>query len=433
MRHYSRLGLALLICASGKLLAVAPINFFAPDDAHFRVMRWEERGALNHAFNFGLNVEYGSDHNARNWEGNKRNVARIHDETQATIPMLMGQPAESAATTYLHRLDTLYRGQMNDDGILGHISLCNARFRGLDVTLHGHYRLPLSSDYGHFSLFAALPIKAYEIKGVTLSLNRRAGNPADAIVAQELASPEVLKGLLKDFNGPRIEDWQKTGIGDYMMQLCWLMPFRQDREVIKQVDIHLRAGFTAPSSGHRDEDQALSLSLGNDGAWGFPFGGSIVLNFAHKARAGLDADFLALLDECHTRRVKTELHQTEFLLLRKVRVTKDHGFIWRFNLFAEAYHLVDGLSLKAAYQYNKKDDDHLTPHCNDVNKDIINSAHSLEDKNAHSIIFSLVYDARPQRRDMWVRPHVVLFAKLPLTGKGYIDPQTFGGQFSLSF
>ncbi len=425
--------ISVLVLGNFSLQGFAPINFFAPDDSIYQIMAWENRAALNHCCNFGVNIEYGETRSGRNWDRERKNILQLYDATQATIPMLMGQGPNHPATELLHDLDAVCPGQLDDDGILGHISLCSAEFTGLDVTLQGRYRLPISAEYGHFSLFAALPIRSFEVSGIGFSADRRSGNPMDPIVYDRLSSPDNLSALLKELCGPSLSRWSKTGLGDLFLQLGWQMSFYQTRDYLKRVDIMLRAGVTAPTSDYRDEDQAFSISLGNDGAWGFPFGGGLTLNFINCMRSGLNVDFLVLLDETHDRRIKTEIHQTEFLLLKKAKVTKDHGLVWRFNLWAQAYHFFSGLSLKVAYQYLKRDGDTLTPHCNDVSCLIMNTARSLEEDNVHHFIFSATYDACPQRRNLKARPHINFFVKLPFAGKGIIDPMTIGGQFAVSF
>jgi len=145
---------------------------------------------------------------------------------------------------------------------------------------------------------------------------------------------------------------------------------------------------------------------------------------------GLDAQFEVVLDDSKDRRMKTHPYQTEFLLLNKGRSTKEHGLTWKFYLYAQAFQFWRGLSLKAAYEYIKHDNDRLSPKTDDFNANIANTARSLEEWYTHNLIFSLNYDFFKCKR---IKPQLSLFYKLPLTGKRVVMPQTLGGQLTLNF
>lgn len=424
------LGLLLMVSATAQ--AFAPTNFFMPDDPNYRLTWWEDRHYADTSTRIGLNVEYGACHSGRDEDSDRANILRLFSDDQATIPMLMNNPDNTKAADLLHDLDALWSGQADDDGILGHVKM-SGHFEMVDTTLHAEYAFPLDCSWGHFSLYAGLPIRYARINDVSFEAMRRAGNPMDLPIFERLNGPKVLPTVVKSLGGPNLGCWDKTGLGDLLIQLRWQKSFRQSREYLKRVDLSLRAGFTAPTGVRRDEDEAFSMAFGNDGAWGFPIGGGLALNIGCCARIGIDVDFLVLLEETHTRRIKTVVQQTEFLLLSKAKVTKDHGIWWRINAFTQAYHICGGLSLTAAYEFLKKESDTLTPCGNNADSSVINSACSLGESNSHNLIFRLNYDFCCDDRAASAHPHFSFFCKVPVAGRSIIDPTTFGGQLAVTF
>jgi hypothetical protein len=200
-----------------------------------------------------------------------------------------------------------------------------------------------------------------------------------------------------------------------------------------------KVGASIPTSKEKNEDRAFSMPLGNDGAWGLPVGFGLELDFVHNIKAGLDADFLVLFDKKRTRRLKSDFEQTEILLLNKGVATKEHGLMWQFHLFVQAYHIYKGLSAKFAYQFVKHDDDRLVPSGNDFDFSIVNSANSIKEWTNHNLIFSLNYDLFTKRRHCQdeysssVTPQFHLFYKVAVGGKNVIDTSTIGGQWGIHF
>lgn len=413
--------------------AFAPNNFFPPYDPNLRMPSWEDKEFFKKsAWRLGVNLETGSTGDARSFDNYKTDVLQVYDQTQAVIPMLIGTNIPEASRL-LQNLTAAYPGQPLDDGTRGHLKF-SGHFDMIDVTAHGRYWLPIDFAPGYFSLNIALPIRRAQIEHPHIEDLTRDTFAVDRDIKARLTDEAVFAQQLKTLGNLDVGAWSRTGVGDLLVLLEWQNYYRQEKkENLRNVHLFAKFGVTAPTASKRDEDHALSMSLGNDGAWGIPFGLGLVLDFVYSIRLGLDAEFLVLFDETHERRLKTHIHQTEFLLLKKGDATKEHGLTWKFNLFLQWYHFWRGFSLKAAYHYVKHDDDRLSSTINEFSYSIINSANSLREWNMHHIIFQLNYDFFKETRDWVLKPQFSFFYKLPIAGKGVIQPHTFGGQLSFNF
>ena len=431
IRHIALLVFAATL-AGATAQAFAPNNLFPPYDPNLRLPSWEDRNFWKKsAWRLGLNVEFGSTDHGRAFDDHEANVLQLYDETQAAIPMLMNTK-NIPATNFLQSLAAAYPGQPLDDGTRGHVKF-SGHFDSVDVTLHGRYWLPIDFVPGYVSLNVALPIRRVEIDNPRFEDLTKEIFAVDLDIKQNLTRAAIFAQQIKQWGNLDIGAWSETGVGDLVVWLEWQNNYRQEKENLKNVNIFAKAGVTAPTASKRDEDRAFSMSLGNDGAWGIPFGLGLGLDFIYNIHAGLDAEFLVLFDETRTRRLKTEIHQTEFLLLNKGEATKEHGLTWKFNLYAQWYHFWRGLSVKCGYHYVKHDDDRLSASTNDFSYTVINSAHSLLEWNMHHLIFQVNYDLFHETRDYFLKPQFSIFYKLPLAGKGVIQPHAFGGQIAFNF
>ncbi|MFA6264045.1 MAG: hypothetical protein WC630_06445 [Candidatus Babeliales bacterium] len=436
---------ALLIACSVLILsstvcAFAPTNFFPPFDPALRLPPAPPRDPLR----IGFNIEYGDTKHCRNWDGDKRDLLQINDDTESVIP-LFEEPVTVAnldefltIKTQLHLAGGCSRSGgttgcgIFDDGTAGHFRL-HGKFDQLEVTPHLRYVLPLRLFPGDLALSAYLPIRHARVHGIG------AQDLTENLLDWDLELHELftddIQSNLKRYGNLDWNNWSATDLGDLVFLLEWGKDFPQKKDDLKNVDLHAAIGVSCPTGREKDEDKAFSLALSNnDGAWSMPLSIGIDLDFKQHIALGAEANFEILFDHTRNRRLKTEIHQTEFMLLNKGRATKDHGLTWKFYLYLQAYRFWRGLSLKAAYEYTKHDSDHLTPKSDDFDSSIINSAHSLGEWFRHEFIFTLNYDffARECRKCA-VKPQLSLFYKLPVSGKKIIMPQTVGGQLAISF
>jgi len=410
----------------------APTTFFQPYDPNLRLPEWRHQ-----TIKVGAVLEYGTTSRAQNWNGKRKNILQIHNDTESTIAMLQSANDSGAAKYQLQLLDgdPGSADYATDDGTRGHVEL-NGDFSEFQTIVYGQYKLP-SFDFipGALKLEAHLPVKSIKVDNVrrtdkTLSTTDTLYLSDDLVKNYVVGLDDSIKTLGSNLS---LGNFSKTGIGDTVLMLYWDNNFKQDKTTLKNVNLYAKLGLSIPTGVKKDQDKAFSFALGNDKAWGLPAGLGIGLDFKYHIRAGADVEFLVLFDETHDRRMKTTKTQTDFLLLNKGRATMDHGLTWKFNLFLQAFQFMGGFSAKFAYEYIKHDDDRLHPKNNDFNYDVVNSAKSLSEWNSHNLIFQANYDFFDELYRSVCKPQIGFFYKLPVGGKNIVDAQTIGGQLTFNF
>jgi hypothetical protein len=422
----------LIICiTSASVQAFAPTNFFNPYDPNLRLPSIKDTN-----FQVGVNAEYGSTNSGRNIDEKQKNILQIYQSSQTTIPMLMnptpGLKNKSTVDALLLGWNTPYAGQPLDDGTRGHLVFCGD-FSQIDVTLSGEYKIPFDFGAGDLFLSGYLPVRNADISNISFTDQTLDIFAVDKDIKESLTSKTVLSQWLKTNGDLDIGPSNLTGLGDLVLMLGWRNSYLQKKEQLQNVDVFAKIGLSIPTAKTKNEDKVFEVPLGNDGAWGLPIGMGIGLDFVYNIRLGADVDFVILFDKSKNRRLKTEEHQTDFLLLNKGFATKNYGLTWKFNLFLQAYRFLDGLSAKIAYEYVKHDDDRLTPLSDDFSSQVINTAKSLEEWNTQDLIFQLNYDCIKESKNWSVVPQANIFLKVPVGGKCVINPITFGGQIGVNF
>lgn len=426
LKELSNLVLAVLLFSlSGEtLFAMARTNFYRPYDVNLKTTDIKDK-----SWKFGADIEYGSTSKGKDVEEFKANVLNLLNPTESSIAMLVGFEKNSESWTIINNLGYVYSA-VTDDGDRGHFKF-SGKFQETDLNLWGKWKIPIKSIDGRFDFCVYLPIKNMKIYNVSRVDKTKDVLSADLYVKDFITNR--LDSLVKTYGDLDLSNWSETGVGDLAFILNWYEDFKQDREYLKGVRLSVHAGLSVPTAKKKDEDKAFSLPLGNDGAWGIPFGVGLDLSFVSRLKAGLELEILALLDETRVRRLKTDGAQTDYLLLNKGDATKDFGLTWKFNLYLEGFHFYKGLSARASYQFIKHEDDSLTAKSDDFIYSVINSAKDLREWTSHSFIMQLNYDFFDEFKDSSIKPQASLFVKLPVTGRQVICPYTFGGQLSFIF
>ena len=390
----------------------------APKQCHFRV---------------GANGEYGTSSTGKNGNSRRANVLNIFETSQSALAALE-QPTDAVETAgFIAMRNQLRVAAARDDGQRGHIAL-SGKFEQWDVTPHVTYTTGVDFMPGNISLNVAVPMRGMRVHGITRKeLTKTTGIVPVQDQATHYLLTDDIKAKAKTFGNLDLSDWEATGIGDVAVLLGWANNYPQTKDNLENVELHAFVGFTAPTAAQKDEDKAFSIALGNDGAWSLPIGLGLDLDFKNHIALGAEAQFEVLFDDTKVRRIKTSPAQTEFLLFNKTRVTKDHGLTWRFCLYGQAYHFLGGLSLKAAYEYVKHENDRLTPKSDSVSASAVNSSVRLHEWNMHHFIFQMNYDFFKGLEKSIIKPQISFFYKLPVDGKLVLAPQTFGGQVAFNF
>lgn len=422
------LGLVIALFSMQQAQAFVPVNFFRPYDYALRLPYIKNR-----TFSFGVsNLEYGARSTGLNNDDHRSNVLALHNDTESAISMTRNPtlPVELAMGAPLKGLYDTFDDVDNQ----GHQQL-RGKFSGLDFVLFASYVAPLKPEDGTLAFTMHLPIVWREImaKNPLVTDLTQVGvlTPMGANIKTYLTDDLIAN--VKEFGGLTLAPWSKSGIGDLDLIMEWSNRFKQEKEYLKMVMLYAKLGVSFPTARERDIDQAFSMPLGNDGAWGIPVGMALELGFVHNVRVGVDVDFLILFDTNKEYRMKTDKNQTDFLLLNKGQATKEYGFTWQFHLFLQGLRIWEGLSVKGAYQFLKHDDDRLVPHNNVFDYSIVNTSNSLKEWTKHNLIFMANYDFFRDCKDCAVNSQLSFFYKLPVDGKNIIDNHSVGGQFSLLF
>jgi len=419
--------LLALACAAYtvSLSAYAPTNFFRPYEVDYRLHDWKTNKTN---LRLGVAAEYGTTSKCRDWDENKKNVLQRYNEKESSIAMLLGAPTGSATDRFARSLG-LSAATATADGCRGAFTL-TGEYEQAGCTFFGKYKLPINLE-GTFTLGVYVPLQSMEFKNVKWCDNTKDVLIADKEFKDEVSSKLACKAKALGCLDINEKGWKETGIGDVAVILQWYKNFKQSKEYLKNVRVNTQLGLTIPTGKKQDIDQALSLPLGNDGAYAIPFSLGLDLDFVQNMRAGIDLSILGHFDKTRTYRMKTAAEQTDFLLLNKGIATKSQGVTWKFTLYAQAKKIFHGLSGMVSYHFVKNDETRLHPKSYNFDHSIVNSAQSLKEWSTHSFVFQVGYD--PCGKKAPFKPHLSLFYKLPVAGKRSILANTFGRQVAVAF
>ena len=355
-------------------------------------------------------------------EGDRVDVLRIWQPEQNALAMLEGFAPTSAIGQLLTRLDA------NDDGVRGHFTV-NGQL-DLDFSFALATRFFFADTW---SLNVYLPVYKMQLKDVVWKDQTKNVTEADRRV-KTLLTDDFFANVNKLGDGLELQDWKRSGAGDLTVLLEWFRDFYQHKPFLKNVRVNWRAGLSIPTGLRTDEDKIFAIPFGNDGAFAIPFGVGLDLTLGKYVKAGLDVQLTHIFGNTRARRIKTDVDQTELLLLKKTEVHRDFGLTQRFNLYVQFYKLVKGLSFKVGYQFKKHGDDEFALKTNAFSPEVANAAVRLEEWTMHHIITNTSYDFGVHLdEDSRIRPQISIFTRIPFNGKHVALIPTVGATFSLDF
>lgn len=407
------------LCVSNEVLGLGffPINFFRPWDINLRPPEW--CGAPLQLTGFYEGSVRTSGYSSTD---SHVNALQIWTCSQDTLAMLKGFPENSPEAIYFND----HFASIQDDNVRGHLVFTGNLDLLANTVLCARYHVPHNITVGFFLPVLSMKLKNVEFCDLTQNLN------SDDETVKTFLTNNFLQ-VLNQFD-PTLDltGWKRTGVGDAAIMAEWLQCFPQNKEYLKNVGLNVRAGITIPTGLNSNIDQIFSVPFGFDGAWGIFFGGGVLLNWFNHIRGGVDFEFITLFGDNRTRRIKTQIDQTDFLLLAKTRTHLEYGFTQRYNLFLEAFQVYKGLSASVIYQYWKHGDDRLALYTNEFSEQIANSAVALQEWTIHQFIFKADYDFQCDISDCsWFKPHLQIFYKMPFNGTRSIGLHTVG--FGLTF
>ena len=408
---------ALLLGVS-EVMALAPFNMFRPFDPNFFPNHWSDQKVQ-----FMPILSWGASHpHGRTGAGDTVNVLQTLFPTQDALAMLKGFPptSQQAQLGQLINID-------NDDGVRGHFVVTGnlkARFAG---SFTGWY-------YWDNGLWAGLclPIMSLKIDNVTWVDQTQNVTLDDALTHQYLTD-NFAQNVASLGNGLSIGDWSKAGIGDLSTLFGWKRSFFQEKQWLKEAVVNVRMVVEFPTGVKRDEDVAVSLAFGNDGAYTFSIGGGLDLRFRKIFWAGVDVMFMKMFSHTRDYRIQTDSTQTNLLNLEKTPGRKEYAITQYFNLYVEPY-LYKNLTVRFAYEHIKHGNDKLFVISNDWSSLAANTAAILQEWTTHDLIIQAKYDcADPKKENNRFKPQIIGFGKMPFNGKRSLQVSLIGLSVTFSF
>lgn len=418
-RHIPYALIALSIAVVTTVSAYAPISLLTQYDAGLR----PEPFAFGKNYKIEVRSEAGVTHKSCNNESEKVPLLGLYNQYESATYMLYGFPQGSLQTTILESLNI----DVDKTGLIQG----QARLTAVDTVLSVMRRIPLDNIIGTAYGQIILPIRFLSMSNVNWTDVTQPLSLGAASVKANIT--DKLAENMLEWGGLDINAWSRTGPGDIALNLGWYGNFKQSKEYLRNVHVHLRAGYSIPSGQPKDEDKALSLPLGNDGAGAFLVKAALRLDFIHHIKFGLNVDIVSFLDETRLRRLKTHAAQTDFFLLAQGIATKKTGSMWRFCLYGGKEKILNRFGLNLFYIYEKHEDSRLTPQAGSFNYNVVNSAVSLQGWMHHNIGAEISWDITYGKEDPLVEGAISLMGKYPLGGCRVFEMPTIGLKLGLDF
>lgn len=374
--------------------------------------------------NVFLWTTFGVSQKARNKDGDKVPSPQYLFADQNALAMLKGMPENSEATAIAQdpRLNI-----DDDDGTRGHY-VVDGNFNVFSqFVIGGQYHFD-----NQWTLECHVPFYHMKYDNITWE-NQTPSSPGDDNTGlRQLLTDNFFSNVAKLGDGLNLQDWEQRGVGDATFMMSWNRSFFQNREWLKQVHVNARAGITFPTGIKKNEDKAFALAFGNDGAYSVPFGAGLDLRFKELLWVGVNATFEHIFSHTKTRRIMTDISQTNYLLLQKVLTRKEYGFIQMFNLYLEPK-ISDAFSLRFAYAHTKKGDDKLFVLSEDYSNMVANKNIALEESTTHDLIIQFNWDASELKPNAQFTPAGSIFAQVPFNARGSLQSAAIGFSVDVVF
>ncbi len=263
------------------------------------------------------------------------NVLQIFQCTQDAIAAFKGFAPETDAGQYAQIFD------INDDNTTHGIFTPHAK---LIIPLNG--MLGIQGRIAHnVWLHAYVPFLYAELSDICWREHN------DHVEFENNNFPQLLQtvgkvGCLDLFNG-----WKRLGFGDTVVFVKWQQNFWQMKPVLRNVRLSFRGGLNFPTGKKEDISKLLALPFGWDQGYGVYFAGNLNLFMNYDWRFMVDLEFLQLFGNTKTRRIKTDIAQTDLLLIARDCVYVDPGFTQQYSFMLEKRSIYQGLSGALLYQY----------------------------------------------------------------------------------
>lgn len=303
------------------------------------------------------------------------------------------------------------------------------------VTLAGAYNLNFISFVpGHIDVHLYMPFVNKEFDGI--GIKQQATESYFPVDIELNKIGQNLSASLQQYGGLSVDQWKGSGIGDPVLLFQWGTLERFADNDMQTLSPRLYVGLSFPCGAEKNEDELFSLPLGYDGHWAIPFGSNLEFTFRSPIKIGFGVDVLYQFPSSRTRRIKTNVTQTNLLLLNKASVLLSPGLTWRLNWFMEGVNLWKGFSIKGGYEGIHHYNDSVSTHDENVSEDIINTAATLQNWYGHILSASIKFDPSKlfTNTASTTYPFIEGFIRFPVSGKRLVNTSNILGlQLAIHF
>ncbi|HLW72874.1 MAG TPA: hypothetical protein VKR54_02395 [Candidatus Babeliales bacterium] len=364
----------------------------------------------------------GGYHNAKGFteDGDIVNPLRIWNAQQNALAMLEGFPEDSPITQLRSELLD------SDNGIRGRFNVCGDFQMNFSTAFAARYFF--ANDW---SIGLYLPVYQMKLKNVNFQDLTPNLDYLDKLVHTLLT--DNLAANVQQLGDLCIGDWKRDGVGDLTLLIEWFRDFYQNKDFLKCVRVNWRAGLGFPTGLRENPNLIFAVPFGWDGAVSMPFGLGIDLTLGTNFKTGVDVQLTQIFGHTRCRRIKTDVAQTELLLLQTATAYRDSGLIQRFNLYVELFQFCKGLSFSVYYQYLKRGEDEISLKTENFSNNVANTSPRLEIFTMHHMIPKFTYDFGVHCPDARTRPELNIYARIPVNGRNVALVPMIGAIFSVDF
>lgn len=413
----------LLALTSNRIFAGMPhFNLYNPYDCMVtpgRALLCDSQAIAAYEYGFrgcGYQAEENEHCNSNSFR-KRADILQLYQNQQDALAALKGDLFTSA------------RGQLSqkfnindDDGTLG-LFIPYGRMNISNLMLTARYGF---SD--NFSFSFHLPVIAMQLKDVLWKKS-----PSSNLESFEDNMTTDFISALEEIGNMQLMGWRRTGVGDLAALIWGEHYFPQSRPILVGALFNGRIGFTFPTGKKEEGDFIFCPPFGNGGGLGLLGGAHLELYFTHRIKAGFDVELMYLWGHNQEMRIKTDLRQTDLLLLQKACVFKQPGFTQHFTLSLGAQNFCDRLSVECAYQFTKQQDTKVFIDSPRFDPLIVNTAESLQEWTTHSLEVGLSLDLRNYEHPHAWEPYIQVLYKHGFNGQRAVLMDTITGLFAFEF
>ncbi|KKQ33072.1 MAG: hypothetical protein US49_C0003G0100 [candidate division TM6 bacterium GW2011_GWF2_37_49] len=214
-----------------------------------------------------------------------------------------------------------------------------------------------------WGFFAQVYVPVRDIKFKNISYN----NLGEATIGQTGHQVNV-DTFMKDTLNPILEsmglkDYQKpysdSGVSEILASIGWHKYARVISPIIKSLSGTVQAGVLLPTDGKMPDNISFAMPIGYGQYWAANLRANAFVGIFDWLGLGAQIGTTIFFSERRTRRMKTDLNQSGWILLEKAFCTYNPGQEWDFGAHVQVGPFF-GLSFMAGYSYSRQEKAELT-------------------------------------------------------------------------